>query len=59
MILGGRICVPEGKVAEVLVEQHRVMGHTGVRKLVVEANRRFPWPACVRVEEVAQTVRRR
>ncbi len=41
MILGGRICVPEGKVTEVLVEQHRVMGYTRVRKLVVEANRRF------------------
>ncbi len=59
MILGGRICLPEGKVTEVLVEQHRVMGHTGVRKLVVEAKKRFAWPAGVRVEEVAQAVRRR
>ncbi len=59
MILGGGICVTEGKVTDVLVEQHGVMGHTGVRKLVVEANRRFAWPSGVRVEEVAQAVRRR
>ena len=45
--------MPECKVTEVLVEQLRVMWHTGVRKLVIEANRRFAWPAGVKVEEVA------
>ncbi len=58
MILGDMVFVPEGKVTDMLVEQHRVMGHMGFRKLVVEAKRKFAWPAGVNVEEVDQAVRR-
>ena len=58
MIRDGRICVPEARTKEVAREQHRAMGHTGVKKLASELTRRYLWPAGLSIMEVAQRVRR-
>ena len=51
--------MPEAKTAEIAIEQHRVMGHAGAKKLAAELTRRFAWPAGVDVPEIAREVRQK
>ena len=44
IVVGHKICVPEGVAARVVHERHQKLGHCGLRKMVVDMESRFRVP---------------
>lgn len=57
MLVDGRVCVPEALASQVVQSQHLVSWHVGVKRQVIELNRRFAWPGSIKVSEIASKVR--
>ena len=51
MLFFGKICVPEARVGDVILEHHQAAGHCGVKRLVKEMGRRCILPRSIKVFE--------